>query len=662
MELATLVFMQYQRDGDSVKPLPLKVVDTGYGLERFAWASQGTSTIYETVFPKALKEIPSDFTHPEAALLLDHARVFALILADGVVPSNVKEGYLARLLLRRIMRTLEKHPGALSLHELFALIIKHGSWNLKEIGANSKGLLDLVDVEESRFKETLERGRSHVRRLEERLKGEGKKIGVDQLLELYDSMGMTPDVVVEELKEPVKIPEDFFTLVAKLHEKADEATPAEEGSAAPADAIPTPPHTLPPTEVLYQMDPYTTKFTSNLIWIDGSWALLDRTYFYPTGGGQITDTGKIGREDVVEVVRKGPFVLHHLGKGSGNGLTAGQKVECSINAARRRQLMQHHTATHVLNGALREVLGSHIWQAGAYKGIEGARLDVTHYKSITEDELRKVERIANRIVSEDRPVKSYFSQRSEAEARFGFTLYQGGAVPGKVIRIIEIENFDVEACGGTHCTHTSEIGLIKAVSTERIQDGMVRVNFVAGDRALEVVQEQGWAIRSLSQKLAVPPEQLPQAVDAMLLKLREIDKASRNQNASDVKELAKKLLGSSDTAVPIGNGQYVAVRAVVGPGSASLKDLARELTRSPKVVVILASEEGDKGTIFIASGSPGTCSAAAMLDEAKKVWPGRGGGSPSAAMAYGTAGESLRKAMELALGLASRTVAGTGTP
>jgi alanyl-tRNA synthetase len=662
MELATLVFMQYMREGDAIKPLPLRVVDTGYGLERFAWMSQGTKTIYETVFPKMLPEIPSEISPPEAALLLDHARVFALILADGVVPSNVKEGYLARLLLRRIMRTLEKHPGTLTLHDLFSLIIRHGAWNLKEIGANPKGLLDLVDVEEKRFHETLERGRSHVRRLEERLRGEGKKIGATELLELYDSMGLTPDVVVEELKEPVKVPDDFFALVAKMHEKADEATPEGERSAGPSEVVPSPPHTLPATEVLYQMDPYTSKFTSNLIWTEGPWVLLDRTYFYPTGGGQITDTGKIGDNDVTEVVRKGPFVLHHLGQHSAHGLAVGQKVECSIDVPRRRQLMQHHTATHVLNGALREVFGPHIWQAGAYKGVEGARLDVTHYKQITEEELRKVERIANRIVSEDRPVKSYYSQRSEAEARFGFTLYQGGAVPGKEIRIIEIEKFDVEACGGTHCTHTSEIGLIKALSTERIQDGMVRVNFVAGDRALEVVQEQGWALRTLSQKLAVPPEQLPQALDALLLKLREKDKATRTQTVTDVRELARKLLGSNESAIPIGGERYIAVKAVIGQGAASLKDLARELTKDPKVIAILASEEGDKGSLFIASGSPKVISAAAILDESKKVWPGRGGGNPSAAMAFGTAGESLLRAMDSALSQAKKTAESSGHP
>jgi len=655
MELATLVFMQYMREGEVVKPLPLTVVDTGYGLERFAWMSQGTNTIYETVFPDLLPKIPSEITPPEAAILADHARVFALILADGVVPSNVKEGYLARLLLRRIMRILEKHPGAISLHELFSLVIMHGSWNLKEIGANPKGFLDLVDVEEARFHETLERGRSHVRRLEERLRGEGKKIGVSELLELYDSMGLTPDVVVEELKEPVKIPDDFFTRVAKLHEKSETVEAATGDDAGPSGTVPLPPHTLPPTEVLYQKDPYTMMFSSTLLWVEWPWVLLDRTYFYPTGGGQITDTGRIEKDEVVEVARKGPFVLHRLGKDSGTQLKVGQKVDCSIDATRRRQLMQHHTATHILNGALREVFGPHIWQAGAYKGIEGARLDVTHYKSISDEELRQVERIANRIVSEDRPVKSYFSQRRDAEARFGFTLYQGGAVPGKEIRIVEIEGFDVEACGGTHCTHTSEVGLIKASSTERIQDGMVRVNFTAGDRALQMVQDQGAALRSLSQKLAVPPEQLPQALDSLLQRLREVDKASRSQAASDVRDLARKLLGSPETAFPVGGGKYVAVKAVLNKQSVSLKEIARELTNDPKVIAILASEEGNKGMLFIASGSPKVHSAVALLDEARKVWPARGGGSPSAAMAYGDSGESLLRAVESALSHARKS-------
>jgi alanyl-tRNA synthetase len=660
LELATLVFMQYARDGDSIKPLPLKIVDTGYGLERFVWTSQGTPTIYEAVFDKILPRLPSEITPPEAALLVDHARNFSLIVTDGVVPSNVKEGYLARLLLRRMMRTLDRHPGVLSLHELVGMVVGEVSKSLPEIGRNQKGLLDIVDVEETRFRETLARGREHVRRLEGRLHAEGKKIGLPQLLELYDSMGLTPDVVLEELKEPIEVPRDFYASVAKLHEKIDDGSGKSALKAEETASLPDPPHSLPPTEVLYQLDPYTVKFTSRVLWTEGPWVILEKTYFYPTGGGQITDTGHMGDRVVDDVVRRGPFVMHHIKGGDGLSPRPGETVECAINEARRRQLMQHHTATHLLNGAMRHVLGPHIWQAGAYKGVDGARLDVTHYRSITDEEVHKVERLVNRMVRENHPVKSYFSPRKDAEERFGFILYQGGAVPGKVLRIVEIEGFDTEACGGTHCTHTSEVGLVKIVSTERIQDGMVRLNFVAGEKALDVVEEQGAVVKTLSQMLASPQSAVVETVENLLQRLRDTDKASRSNMAVGVRALSDKLLSSKESAFSVGGGRYVAVKAMLGEGQAQLKDLARELTKEKKVIALLGMTEGEKGTLFLASGSPDMIPAIVLLNEAKKVWQGRGGGNASAATASGPSGESLSKALEAAF-QKIREIAGTVT-
>ncbi len=173
--------------------------------------------------------------------------------------------------------------------------------------------------------------------------------------------------------------------------------------------------------------------------------------------------------------------------------------------------MQHHTATHLLNGALREVLGPHVWQAGAYKGPESARIDITHYKALSREELHHVERRVNEIVRQDLPVKSYFESRSEAERRFGFTLYQGGAVPGKELRIVEVAGMDVEACGGTHCTHTSEVGAIGILDVERIQDGIVRLTYVSGERALDVREEHEQVLKEAARRLGVRSPDSPRA-------------------------------------------------------------------------------------------------------------------------------------------------------
>lgn len=646
LEIATLVFMQYSKVGDVVRPLPMKVVDTGYGLERIVWVTQGTPTIYEAIFGDILRQLPAEFSPQESATMVDHARSLALTLTDGVVPSNVKEGYYARLLLRRILRILAHHPRVLSLQDLVARVVDHASSTLPELRANQKDIAEILAAEEDRFKETTERGRAHIHRLEERLHQEGKRIGTEDLLELYDSMGITPDIAVEELQEPVTIPPDFFAQVAKLHEGALNRG-SGEAPATGQNLPPELPDSIPPSEVLYHQDPYTVKFHARVLWADLTWVVLDKTYFYPTGGGQITDTGRLGGVGVVEVVRRGPHVFHRLGEGATHPFTPGSEVEGSIDEERRRQLMQHHTATHLLNGALRQVLGPHVWQAGAYKGVEGARLDFTHYKGLTEPELAQVERIVNRVVREDREVKSYFSPRQEAEMRFGFTLYQGGAVPGKSLRIVEIEGFDVEACGGTHCTHTSEVGLVKVFSTERIQDGMVRLNFAAGERALGILQEHEQVLRSLSQRLATPPEKLPEALEAFTAKLRDLERATRSQSTTGVKALAGELLRSPQAAHRRSDG-FTVIKVFLPSGSTDLKELARELTRDPNVVALLGGGDETKGYLFIASGSPDRFSAVQLLEVAKRHWTGKGGGNPSAATASGPGGSSL----ELALGAA----------
>lgn len=657
LELATLVFMQYIRDGESLKPMPLTVVDTGYGLERFVWESQGTPTIYDAVFPKFFGDLPAEFTLAERAVLIDHAKSFLFMFTDGVVPSNVHEGYLARLLLRRMLRILQKHRDALTLTHLMTTVVGHVAASFPEVAANPSGLRSILEIEEARFSEALIRGRQQVRRIEERLGKEGKTVGVEDLVAMYDSLGVTPDVAVEELRTKVAIPDDFFVRVASRHEN-EAAAPDEEE--AVAVKVPDPPSTLPPTEVLYPLDPYTLTFEAKVLWRDGRWVLLDRSFFYPTGGGQITDTGRLGDQTVDEVVRKGPWVLHHLTTDPGPAVSVGATVSGAIDGPRRRQLMAHHTATHLLNGALRATLGPHIWQAGAYKGTEGARLDVTHYKALTPEELRNVERAVNLVVREDRPVKSYFLGRGEAEAKFGFGLYQGGAVPGFKLRIVEVPDFDTEACGGTHCTRTAEVGLIKVFATERIQDGMLRFHFAAGDRALEMLQDHESILNETSKKLAAPVEEIPAAVDRLLERLKATNKERKAADTADVKVLAKKLGASSTAAHSLEGGKVRVISAKVDLTPDGLKELARLLTSEAGVVALLAAESDDgKGQLFFASSLPQTIPARDLFDAARgSGWDGKGGGSPAAATGSGKGGESLDGALAAALARAELLASG----
>jgi alanyl-tRNA synthetase len=647
LEVATLVFMEYVRAGSQLRPMPLSVVDTGYGLERFVWMSQGTSTVYEAIFPAILKEIPSSFTPSEAAILADHGKSFAFLFTDGVVPSNVREGYLARLLLRRMLRILDRHPGELSLVRLLEVVTRSLEGPFPELRSNLSGLREVLELEEQRFREALERGRAQVRRLEERWQREKRAITVDDLVQLYDSLGVTPDVAQQELKVPLEIPPDFYSRVALRHER--ESRPAE-GSYAIEEGgpgVPEPPSSTPATNVLYFQDPYTREFSAQVLWSEGPFVVLDRTYFYPTGGGQITDTGQLGDRKVVEVLRRGPWVIHRLDLPG--EWAPGASVKGRIDGERRQQLMQHHTGTHLLNGALRRLLGPHIWQAGAYKGVEGARLDVTHYKNLSPQELSQVENLVNQVIREDRPVSSRWESRTEAEGKYGFTVYQGGAVPGKTLRIVDIEGFDVEACGGTHCTRTGEVGLLKVLSTERIQDGMLRLNFVAGARAYEVVTEHERMLSELSRELSVPVAQLLPTVRSLKERLRALEQQARQDSRQALRGEARTLLSSHRESHELAAG-YRLVLARTGHTPGELKELARDLTRDPKVVAVLTGRANDgTTTIFVASGDPGRLSAREVLRAVLDAWPGKGGGNPSAATASGPEDPALEGALSRAI-------------
>ena len=637
LELATLVFMEYLRDGDRVKPMPLTVVDTGYGLERFTWMSQGTVTAYEAVLGELFAELRSILLPHEAAVLADHARAVNFLLTDGVVPSNAKEGYYARLLIRRMLRILARAEGSPDFLQIVDRSGREIARDFPEVGAHRDDLRRVLEAEVERYDESIRRGRLQVRRMEERLEKEGRAVGVEDLVEWYDSLGLPPDVAVEELRVPPVVPEDFYARVAARH--ADDQ-PEKEYSES-GTGLPEPPADTPATDVLYYLDPYTLSFRAHVLWSHGSWVVLDRTFFYPTGGGQITDTGRLGENRVVEVARRGPWVLHHLERAQ--EFRPGEEVHGHIDADRRRQLMAHHTATHILNGALRTVLGPHVWQAGAYKGTDVARIDITHYRPLSAAELREVERLANRVVAENRPVKSYFELRTEAERRFGFTLYQGGAVPGKDLRIVEVEGFDVEACGGTHCTHTSEVGAIQVIGTDRIQDGIVRLTYVAGDRAVIVREERDAALHEAARQLGVAPEKVPAAVARLLAELEETRRAGRQEEKRDLAKLADELEADPQATHPVG-----AVTLTVGRtlplSRTQLQELSRRLTRLPGRVAILPSESEGRGMLFVGSSSP-EVPADVVLEAMRPLFDGKGGGNTSAATAQGEPGEPLHAAV-----------------
>ncbi len=517
LELGNQVYMQYEvlPDGSHME-LKTKVIDMGAGLERWSWFSQGVPMSYDTVFPKVMeylyketavkpdKKIWNKFARYASLLAFDeienagvvwqdvakevgvdletlkwevyrmralyaigdHTRTLLVAIHDGALPSNVGGGYNLRNILRRCWTLMDEFDFTFDLNKVFEIHIKEfGKWytELSEVGS----LWDIIETEKGRFTD----GKKKARAVVSRMVGGGETFTAGKLAELYDSQGIHPQTI-KEVKPEVTIPDDFYLQVEKRQErsKSDVARAESILSSCPSD-----------TETLFYDDMTATEFKAKVLCVEKDFVVLDKTLFYPEGGGQQADLGTLNGVEVEDVVKEGKTILHKVSDPS--KFKEGDSVEGVVDNERRLQLTQHHTATHIINAAANKVLGPHIWQAGAHKSVDMARLDVTHYKAVSDGELREIEQEANRIVAAALPVKKLVLPREEAEKRYGFRIYQGGAVPGLELRIIDIAGVDAEACGGTHLDNTTEIEDIIITGATRIQDGVVRLEFKAGNAA-----------------------------------------------------------------------------------------------------------------------------------------------------------------------------------
>lgn len=593
LEVATLVFMHYEvKDGKHVE-LPLKIVDTGYGLERIYWMAKGTPTIYDAVFgpflsaarqklgvseppadvlgrasvffgqmdpevlglERAYNEVakkigvsPQEFREimkPQEALyvLADHSRTVSWMIADGVIPSNSGAGYLARLLIRRALRGLWLAGIEASLVDLFDLHLKYLRDDYPEVWESRDVILELIDLEEKKYKEVLKSAPSLVKKALER--AGDKTLKAEDLVELYDSFGVPPEVAREAAKKlgaEAEVPDDFYSRLAARHQarkSGEEAAKLPVALAKVAD--------LPKTRELFYEDPYRRSAKSKALRvIDGKYVVLDATVFYPEGGGQPADKGVLkhsgGEAKVVDVQRLGGVIVHVI---EGPPPKEGEEVYGEIDWNRRLSLMRMHTGTHVLIQSIRRVLGKHIWQAGAQKDIPFSRLDVTHYKMPTEKEIAEIEKLANKIVMSNLPVRALIMPRNEAEAKFGFIIYQGGVVPAKDIRILRIgpedDPFDVQACGGTHLHNTGEIGLIKIVRVERIADGVVRFVFTTGEHAVDYVQKMEADLSAVAKALGAGKEDAPAQLAKYMEKFDDLERRYKKLASSYAELLAGAL-------------------------------------------------------------------------------------------------------------------------
>ncbi|MDR2204400.1 MAG: alanine--tRNA ligase [Nitrososphaerota archaeon] len=708
LEVGTLVFMQYKVAGDDFVELPIRTVDTGYGIDRFAWISQGVPSCFQAIYGDMLNKIyaisgitniDNDFLSQIAKYsglvnvdktanrmvlrkrvsqltgidlktlerrlipienvwaITDHVKTLSFMLSEGVVPSNIQEGYLARLLFRRVYRlmlSLNMSPDC--LYDIVELQANYWSKDFPQIKVMQSEIIEMLKNEVDKFQDTLKRGEGMVKRIADDLRvNTACKLPEATLTELYDSHGVPPEIVKQVAEKQgieVNVPENFYSLIANRHMDANKSV--EEEQVQVEKVLKEAVESLPHTELLYYADSYLKEFEAKVLQIvNEKYVVLDRTCFYPEGGGQPADDGWLHFNGVtvavVGIQKIGKIIVHEINVNA--PFHAGVTVRGSLNWDKRYSLMKAHTVTHLVNGAARRVLGDHVWQSGTQKSLETSRLDISHYRRLTPDEIHQIEFLANQAIMANMQIDVTWCSRNDAESRYGFRLYQGGAVPGKDIRVVKTGDWDVEACAGTHLKSTIEVGLLKIVYTERVQDGVERLGYAVGVEALKEIQKQESLLWDVAATVNAPVEKLDKTVEKLLKDFKETQQDKRRL----IKELAEQegqTAKTSEVAQEI-NGvsivkrdfrEVIDVDRMVTTGSEILK-------QKPETVAVFYGSDGKIVRIMIMVGDTALSkgvNAGQIIKQTAPIIGGGGGGRPNFAQGGGTLPDKLSEALKVA--------------
>ena len=733
LELATLVFMNLAEDeegdveikGIKYSEMPLQIIDTGYGLERFCWAAAGTPTIYEAIYPESvawLKDLAGfsaesfDMTQTEMDSLLgemsrlfgimnieagsdgdrmrevflsrlaerghninselfaaiteplskiyaipDHMHALSNMLGDGLVPSNSKAGYLARMIARRVLRMRDDLKLEISLAELAShhLEVNYSTERMKQ---TQEGLLTILKGEEERYDEMIRKGNQVVKTAIKYVSEDSLQLPDEILFTINDSHGIAPDLVINIANDlgwkNLSLRTGFNAEMAERHAAMAKAA-AKSVSVKPfVENIPE----LPPTIPLYYDDVSQQNFEASVLGClpligddlpEGAThgVILDKTCFYPEGGGQEADYGNLSCDyasnSVLDTRKVGDLIIH-LTNGS---FDVGDMVHGEVDWTRRRQLMDHHTAVHIVGGAARRLLGPHIYQAGANKSVESARLDITHHKRLTRAELDAIESLANEVIHSVARTEKITLDRKDADRKYGFDLYQGGAPKGSDIRILRISDHDIQACGGTHHDEPGRIGQIRVIRSNAVQDGVERLHIVAGQAAMDHARNQEAILRDTSDVFQVPLEDLPTTATRFFSEWKEQRKRIEALEAEIVR-LRTSGGGNDMTDV---DGVRVVVMEVDGDLKQMTKML-KELTldQSKPTIAVLGSREGG-GKLMVATTEDTVASerfnAVDILKGISSHIRGGGGGRPTFAQGGGSNPDGLPEALDAAKNL-----------
>ena len=729
LELATLVFMDMEEHpdgdvelkGDRYRVMPLQIIDTGYGLERFCWAAAGTPTIYEAIYPETvswLKELSgfqevatkwpeldldrllgemsrlngimnieagvdgeklvslflqrlegrgvkvsaeqfTAITEPLANIyaIPDHLHALCNMLGDGLVPSNAKAGYLARMLARRVLRMRDDLSLSVSISELAEhhLDVNLGGHLNKQ---HREGLLEILALEEERYAEMLRKGVQVIQTQLKALPSEAETVPDEDLFTLNDSHGLAPDMAIALARKAgwssVALRTGFSAEMAERHARLAKAAAKDAVAGSPKFQF----DDAGPTKLAYYDDVYGRKLEANVVAChdagnegpsDASWVVvLDQTLFYPEGGGQEGDRGHLVAGEstitVLDTQKQGSLVLHFTDA----PVEQGSSVMCVLDWRRRKQLMDHHTAVHIVGGAARRLLGPHIFQAGSHLSVESGRLDITHFHRLTREDLDAMEDMANEVLATVGNTEKSELNRKDADLIHGFDLYQGGAPKGDTIRILKIAEHDTQACGGTHHDEPGQIGSIRVVRSTAVQDGVERLHIVAGDAALAYARSQDELVRASAEVFGVHQDDLPKAASRFFKEWKEQRKTIEHLESEIVR---LRTSGGSDASTSV-DGVRMVVMAIDGDLK-SMTTMLKELTldvNQPTVAVLGSPDGGGKLMIGITEATVAAerYNAVDLLRSIAHHIKGGGGGRPTFAQGGGSDAEGLAAALDAA--------------
>jgi alanyl-tRNA synthetase len=657
VEIWNLVFMQFDRHADGTQvPLPKPSIDTGAGLERILAVLQGVDSVFDTdeftrLIGKAAELTGVAYGEDERRdvslrILAEHARTTVFLINDGVVPSNEGRGYV----LRRIMRRAVRHAYLLGADDvvtpaLVDEVVAIMADDYPDLVASHQTVRTTVEREEARFRETLRTGSAI---LDTALAGlePGAPLSGDVAFQLHDTYGFPLEVTQEIVAEQgVEVDQaGFDAAMDEQRQRAKEARKvAVAGDATDFQAVL---EQFGPTDFTGRQENESTATVLAVVpeAEDEVAIVLDRTPFYAEAGGQVGDTGTIetatGRAEVLDTTYALPELHRHRARIVEGEIVPGQEARAAIDAARRDAIRRNHTGTHILHWALREVLGEHVKQQGSLVAPDRLRFDFSHFEPVTDEQIARIEDLANADILANSPVRHFETSKAQAEELGAIAFF--GEKYGDVVRVLEAGPHSTELCGGTHVSALGDIGPLKIVSEGSIGSNLRRIEAVTGLGTVDRLRRDEHLLRDAADRLGVAPEEVVTGLDKRLEELRAL--------RDEVKALKRRSATGRATELASTAVDGVVVARVDGTEREALLDLALAVREQPGVRAVVIGGEPDGGGVGLASAvAPDSgLHAGELIADAARAVGGGGGKAADKAVAGGRDPSALDQALDLA--------------